>query len=547
MKQKTTALLLVLAMVMSLFAGQQYQKTEVQAAQNNTEEVIINTGMPTTTVEPTAEPTAEPTEEPIAFPTEKPDEKPAAPVLTEAVTSEKGIYVRFSQVKKADEYLVYLRKADSTEQFRQVTSISSYRYEAAMEAGGVFLEIEEEVELGVSYEIMVRSKQKQIVWSDVEWWNYGEYVDVLSEDSNVLRADMPQKMVENVKVEATSQSETLIQWSAVTGVAGYEIQYAMEENGTYQTAVFLNGESVTSWKHTKLEIGTTYYYKVYAVGAVTKSYSATVVKCLVTFAKPKGVKGKMLGPTKMKLTWKSVEGASGYIVYCAATKNSWTEGTLKKYKTLKGSSRTSLIVPKVKNGICYHYRIMAYTVKNGATIEGNAAKYNRYADYYGYEYENYTSRWKRIYGGRKSEYNYRKSGKYMTTIRVKVWDFANGMSGRKVTKVKTLRIQKRIAPTMKKIFQEIYKGKEKAPIYEIGGYSARTGQHGQGLAIDINSNYNYMIDGRKVLAGSCWKPHKYAYSIKRNGDIEKAFRKYGFARGFWGDRKDYMHFSYFGT
>ena len=99
MKQKTTALLLVLAMVMSLFAGQQYQKTEVQAAQNNTEEVIINTGMPTTTVEPTAEPTAEPTEEPIAFPTEKPDEKPAAPVLTEAVTSEKGIYVRFSQVK----------------------------------------------------------------------------------------------------------------------------------------------------------------------------------------------------------------------------------------------------------------------------------------------------------------------------------------------------------------------------------------------------------------------------------------------------------------
>lgn len=35
MKQKTTALLLVLAMVMSLFAGQQYQKTEVQAAQED--------------------------------------------------------------------------------------------------------------------------------------------------------------------------------------------------------------------------------------------------------------------------------------------------------------------------------------------------------------------------------------------------------------------------------------------------------------------------------------------------------------------------------
>lgn len=537
----------IVGIAVAIFVITSFYADPVLAAKNDKRggEVTISnvvlepTQLPETTVEPTAEPTTEPTE--------KPAEKPAAPVLTEAVTSEKGIYVRFSQVENVDEYLVYMRTAGSAEQFRQVASITDYRYGETMAAGGVFLEIEEEVQFGGSYEIMVRSLQEQISWVDTGWWSYSEYVDVLSEDSNVLRADMPQKMVEDVKVKAMSQSETLIQWSAVSGVTGYEIQYATEENGTYQTAVMLNGESVTSWKHANLEIGTTYYYKVYAVGAVTKSYSATVVKCLVTFAKPKSVTGKMLSPTKMKLTWKPVEGANGYIIYRAVTKNSWTEGTLKKYKIVKGVSRTSLTVPKVTNGTCYHYEIMAYTVKGGVTIEGYAAKYSRYADYYGYEYEDYMSRWKRIYGGRKSEYNYSKSGKYMTTIHVKVWDFANGMSGRKVTKVKTLRIHKKIAPTMKKIFQEIYKGKEKAPIYEIGGYAARTGQHGQGLAIDINSNYNYMIDGGKVLAGSCWKPKKYAYSIKRNGDIEKAFRKYGFARGFWGDRKDYMHFSYFGT
>lgn len=475
------------------------------------------------------------------------NEKPMAPVLTEAATSEKGIYIRFSQVEDVDEYLIYIRMAGSSEEFYQATSIQACQYTETMAGGGVFLKIEDEVQFGSSYEIMVRSLKEQIVWVDMGEWSYSRFMDILSEDSNIVRADMPQKMVEDVSVKAVSQSETLLRWSQVDGVSGYEIQYATEENGTYQTAAVLSGESVISWRHTGLKIGTTYYYKVYAFGTVTKSYSATVVKCLVTFMKPKGIKGKMLSPTKMKLTWKSVKGAGGYIVYRSVTENNWTKGKMKKYKVIKGVSRTSLTVPKVKNGTCYHYEILAYAVKGDMTIEGYAAKYSRYADYYGYENESYMSKWKRIYGSRKSEYQYNKSGKYMKTIRVKVWDFAHGMSGRKVTKVKTLRIHKNIAPTMKKIFQEIYKGKEKAPIYEIGGYAARTGQHGQGLAIDINSNYNYMIDGGKVLAGSCWNPKKYAYSIKRGGDIEKAFRKYGYGRGLWGDRKDYMHFSYFGT
>ena len=135
----------------------------------------------------------------------------------------------------------------------------------------------------------------------------------------------------------------------------------------------------------------------------------------------------------------------------------------------------------------------------------------------------------------------------MTTIKVKVWDFVGGMSGRKITKTKYLTCNKGVAPTLKKIFQKIYHGKEKAPIYELGCYSWRTGQHGQGLAVDINSNYNAMFDNGKPTVGKCWKPKKYAYSIKRNGDIENAFAEYGFSRGLWGSRKDYMHFSYFGV
>lgn len=458
--------------------------------------------------------------------------KLAAPVLHTATADEKGIHVDFSSVEGARMYYIYIRKAGSASGFFEISELAAERYETVMAQGGVFLSVEEEdVELGISYEIMVRSSK-----------NY-----IISQDSNILRADMPQDIVAGVSAKASSQSSVTIEWDRLRGVNGYEIQFSLTENGPYQTAVILQDNAATSWVHHNLELGTTYYYKVYALGEVTKSYAAAVVTCLVTFEKPKGIQSKMAGPKKMKLSWKNVSGADGYIIYRSETKNEWHKGKLKKYKVLRGEKNTKLTVPKVKNGMCYHYEILAYAVKKGVTIEGNTASYSRYADYYGHENESYEHRWKRIYQNKKTEYDHRKSGKYMTTIRVKVWDFARGMSGRKVTKIKTFSVHKKIAPTMKKIFQEIYRGKEKAPIYEIGGYAARSGQHGQGLAIDINSNYNYMVQGKKVLAGSCWKPGKYAYSIKRNGDIEKAFRKYGYTRGLWGNRRDYMHFSYFGT
>ena len=93
----------------------------------------------------------------------------------------------------------------------------------------------------------------------------------------------------------------------------------------------------------------------------------------------------------------------------------------------------------------------------------------------------------------------------------------------------------------------IYNNKEKQVIHDIGCYSYRAGEHMYGLAIDVNANENYMIDGKKVLAGSYWKPKKDPYSIPNNSQFVKIMKRYGFYRGAWGKRKDYMHFSYFGT
>jgi hypothetical protein len=69
-----------------------------------------------------------------------------------------------------------------------------------------------------------------------------------------------------------------------------------------------------------------------------------------------------------------------------------------------------------------------------------------------------------------------------------------------------------------------------------------------GVAIDINweENYECTIDGT-ATTGKYWKPGEDAYSIPADGDVVKAFTKYGFGwGGTWRTKKDYMHFSYFG-
>lgn len=357
----------------------------------------------------------------------------------------------------------------------------------------------------------------------------------------------PLDQVQKLKVTQDTRSSLNITWKKVDGAAGYVIERSTMETGGYQQ-VAQTGSDTAVYRDTGLDTGITYYYRVYAYmvneGVMTAGLLSSVISGIPLLQGTKNISSRCTSPKLMKITWKPVEDARGYVVYMTGADNTrW-----KKYRVLSGNKNTS-VTRTVSNGKCYGVRVMAYCTVKGSESEGAVQEENVYGDYYGYRAESYESRQKRVYGSlNKGEYN--SSGqaqKHMTTIKVKVWDFASGMSGRKVTKTKYLTCNKAVAPTLKKVFQKIYRGKEKAPIYELGCYSWRSGQHGQGLAVDINSNYNAMFDNGKPTVGKCWKPNKYAYSIKRNGDIEKAFAEYGFSRGLWGSRKDYMHFSYFGV
>ena len=139
---------------------------------------------------------------------------------------------------------------------------------------------------------------------------------------------------------------------------------------------------------------------------------------------------------------------------------------------------------------------------------------------------------------------------YMTTVTVKVWKLNS--SGEKYTGTIEIKVHKYIADDVVSIFSEIYNGPEKFPIHSAGGFDWRNGwgEHPKGTAIDINANENYQIfsDGR-IVGGTLWAPGENPYSIPIGGDVERAFRNYGWGWGGadWRNNNDYMHFSYFGT
>ncbi|NLT94947.1 MAG: hypothetical protein GXW85_05335 [Clostridia bacterium] len=141
---------------------------------------------------------------------------------------------------------------------------------------------------------------------------------------------------------------------------------------------------------------------------------------------------------------------------------------------------------------------------------------------------------------------------YMEDITVPVWQLSSGI---KVPATITFTVHKDVAEDVKKIFEEIFNGKEKFPIKSCIGYSYRgsssSSQHNFGLAIDINPDENYFIGRDGVIkAGKLWKPGENPYSILPDGDVVKAFKKYGWhwsPEMHWSNGADYMHFSLSGT
>lgn len=358
-----------------------------------------------------------------------------------------------------------------------------------------------------------------------------------------------------------SHSITL-KWKASLDCDGYQIYQSKSPNGPYsllKTIKTYNDDDIwwdddydlnKSYTIKNLTLGKTYYYKIQPyITFWGNNFDGNLSGYRSAQVTINGTKVKSASSNKVKtntITWAKNNEADGYIIYYSKTKN----GKYTKLKTYTSRNKLSYTHNKLTNGTAYYYKIQSYKNYNGEKLTGPMSIYKKYCDYYTYKDESYESKCKRIFGKEyyKKYKNSKEAKKHMTTITIKVWD---QKGKKKFTRKFHLTVNKKLAPSIKQMFYEIYKSKERFPIHDIGCYSWRgnnsKSEHCLGLSFDINANENYMIDNGHILAGSFWKPNKNRYSIPLNCQLVKILQKYGFERGLWGSRKDYMHFSYFGT
>lgn len=88
----------------------------------------------------------------------------------------------------------------------------------------------------------------------------------------------------------------------------------------------------------------------------------------VKVATPKLVSAKASGTSKVKFTWKKVNGANGYRIYRKTDKTKW-----KAIKTIANGNTVSFNDSKLKPGTRYYYSVSAYKSVNGKNVYG---KYN---------------------------------------------------------------------------------------------------------------------------------------------------------------------------
>lgn len=364
---------------------------------------------------------------------------------------------------------------------------------------------------------------------------------------------VPAKVGKAVIVSVTpTDSRTLrVVWKQMAGVSGYELYQSTKANSGYKKIATAPATS-QSWMKTGLTKHKNYYYKVRAFvdadGKKTYGEYSEAKAGMPKVTSPMFLSINVSSYGHMKLCWTINHDGNGYQIFRSEGDNKH----FKRVKTITEKAKTSIILGGMTLGKKYFFTIRAIKIKSSGNLYGPfSASKAKMMNYYTYDAETMAKREKRVFGKAGHVHKYgsqAEAQKHMKAIVVKTWDISNG---KKVTRTFSIMVHKKLARSIKKIFAEIYAGKEKFPIHSLGGYSWRgdssKSEHCIGSALDINPTENYYIKGKTVLSGKFWKPGSNPYSIPTNGEVAKIMKKYGFYQGSWGSTKDYMHFSYFKT
>ena len=268
----------------------------------------------------------------------------------------------------------------------------AYDYEKIDEVSDATSFIDDTVELGTRYYYLVRP-----VFNDGTTGEYSKSI------SGVALAK-----TNFTKIEAKSGKKVALTWKKVSQAEGYLIYRKDSEDGKYnQIGKVTSGKTLT-YTDTVKSNNKTYTYKIQAyntnngkqgVGA----YSST--KSAKTLAKAKITGITSSNEDMLKISWKKVSGAKGYIISRSTSKNSG----YKKIDTVIG--KTSYSDDTVKAGKTYYYKVEAYNVNSGTkgyggasdAVAGKTAKRTKITSIVSTNEKTLTIKWNKITGA----YGYR--------------------------------------------------------------------------------------------------------------------------------------------
>lgn len=192
---------------------------------------------------------------------------------------------------------------------------------------------------------------------DCEWMEFTDYCDV----TVGLTVGTPKIRTRT----RTAVRKMIVKWSKVGGATGYIAQYRQVGSGTWKT----KKTSASSVKFSGMKKGKLYQFRTAAVRkASSGSNQITGKYSRISYRYYQGMKRFRAKAKKksIRLTWKKISGASGYLVRISENKDF---SDYKLIKVNKGSAK-GCTIKGLKSGKTYYVRVRPFMKKGGKTYTG---------------------------------------------------------------------------------------------------------------------------------------------------------------------------------
>lgn len=260
--------------------------------------------------------------------------------------SSKKIEIAWESVSGSEGYLIY-RKDSADGEFKQVGKVTS---------GGT-----------LTYVDSVASNNKEYTYK-VQAYNTSGKVEGTGAFSGEMTAKSLAKPT--IKEISTESANCLkLTWKKVGGATGYVIYRSTKKDKGYKKIATIKSGKTVTYQDSKVEFGTTYYYKIKAVngtGANVGYSSYCAVKSAKTTITTKITSVISVDSNTLQVKWNKVKEAYGYRILRSTSKN----GTYKEIKTIKKPGTVKYLDKKAEPGKKYYYKV-EILVKSGGKIIGN--------------------------------------------------------------------------------------------------------------------------------------------------------------------------------